>query len=156
MRRLLPLVVAAMVAASVLGCDKVQVVNPFADIQTSPLETAIASSKAAIELGGEWYTDACVLRMPGLAANRDVCATYYDDVHPALQAAQKRAIKAALQAREDAGGLAKAATSVDGALRVFADFAVRYGFNTDSWAQGINLALGTLTQRLRQAAGGDA
>lgn len=147
----------AALVAGVAGCGpKVEIVNPFAKIEASPLETALASSKAAIELGAEWYTDACVLRLPGLAVGRDVCATYYADVHPALRTAQNRAVEAAARAA-GTDPLLKAAISVDGARRTFVDFAGRYGFAAETWARGITLALGTLTQKLRAAAqGGDA
>lgn len=156
--RLFLLALAALAAVATTGCgDKVQVINPFAKIRTSPLETALASSKAAIEVGSEWYTDACVLRLPGLAADPGICRAYYDDVHPALRAAQNRAVEAARRANATEAPLEKAAISVDGARRTFADFAGRYGFANETWARGITLALGTLTQKLRAAAqGGDA
>lgn len=95
------LVAIAFAAASAAGCGET-LRNPFAGFGESPVETALAASKGAIESAAEWYTDACVLKVEGLAAPEDVCLLYRNEVAPPVHAAHNAAVRTARDLRAGA------------------------------------------------------
>ena len=147
---------ALAVAALLSGCGAVEIRNPFADgVKTTPVQTALASTKAAIESATEWYVDACVMRTEGLAASEDACATYGDHVDPALVLAQNRAAAVAAAVEDGLDGVDLASTAITEANTALVAFAVRYQLAQSPWVRMAVLALETLRQRLIEAAGGD-
>lgn len=150
------LLAALALAGLLAGCGAVEVRNPFAGgVRTTPVQTALASTKAAIESATEWYVDACVLKTDGLAASDDACATYRDHVDPALVLAQNRAAAVAADVEEGLGGVDLASRSIAEANTALVGFAVRYELTQSPWVRMAVLALETLRQRLIEAAEGD-
>ena len=141
-------IVALALSISLPGCGAIEIKNPFAGLRASPLETALASSKAAIEGAAEWYTDACVMRFNGIAIDEDLCRTFYVEVGPALVGAQNTAVRVAKVVDADAGGFAIARATVRGAQRLFVDFAARYGLSREPWSLGVTLAFSAVDRRL--------
>lgn len=110
------LVAFAVAAACAPGCGETKLRNPFDGWQATPLETALATSKASLESVAEWYADACVLRTPGLEADAQACRRVHDDVAPIAHRAHNTAVTVAEAVEADANALELAITSTGEAI----------------------------------------
>lgn len=110
------IVALTFAVALMAGCNK-KVPNPFAGWQATPLETALATSKASLISLAEWYADACVLRTPGLEADVKICDRIRDDVAPPAHQAHNSAVAIAEAVTSDASTIQLAITSTREAIK---------------------------------------
>lgn len=98
------LLAALLLAALLTGC------GPSADAPTgwrpTPMETALIASRSALDAAATWYGDACVLRLPGIAASEELCLDYRAKIGPATHAAHNAAVGVAIGVRDGGAALA--------------------------------------------------
>lgn len=144
------IIAAVALAASMQACGSVEIRNPFAEHKPTALEASLAATQLAIDGAAEWYVDACVLRMPGIAIGADGCATYRDDVDPAIRGAHNTAIDVAESVDADDSPVGIALASVRAAQSTLTEYATRYSQDGKPWAQSLRRALTILEQRLSE------
>lgn len=113
MRRLIPALLLTA-ALTLPGCASIK--QTFKGWTATPLESALLASRETIEAGAEWYVDACRVKVPGLAATDEVCATFADIVGPSAITAHNAAVDFAVVAASGGSQYAYALATIDAAL----------------------------------------
>lgn len=100
MTRLLAALLAALLLA---GCASQGGSSAW---RPTPMETALIASRSALDAAATWYGDACIRRLPAIAASEQLCLDYRTTIGPATHAAHNAAVAVAIGAQDGSLALA--------------------------------------------------